>query len=155
MVKHTQIIRRHSQQLVGSVFDHFVGLARKRTKTKDIWEMFTGLSRSGKVREKRVFFTLVREDQGKSGNFKKVSDGSQNVRKNFSALFFFSIDEIFDFKPIICVPLKNVSVTPRISNLCLLTILSAKVQQNTILFGFYFFTLSSARSSMNCFRWGW
>ena len=64
--------------------------------------MFTGLLQSGKVKEKRVFFTLVREDQGKSGNFKKVREGSQNVRKNFSALFFFSIDEIFDFKPIIC-----------------------------------------------------
>ena len=45
--------------------------------------VITGLLRSGKVRGKRVIFTLVREGQGKSRNFVKSQGRISNGQGNF------------------------------------------------------------------------
>ena len=154
MVKHTQIIRRHSQQFVGLCLIILSSWRVKGQKRKIFEKCLQGCCNQGKSRRKGSFSHWsgkIRESQGilkRSGKDPKMSG------KIFQLCFFFRFMKKFVLSQL-SVPLKNASVTPRISNLCLLTILSAKVQQNTILLGFYFFTLSSARSSMNCFRWGW
>ena len=66
-----------------SVFDHFVGLALKRLKNE---RSLRNVYRVVTIRENQKEKGLFHTGQEKSG---KVREGSQNVTKNFSALFFF------------------------------------------------------------------